>query len=253
MSGGFSNQATGIVSVVSGGSDNTASGDHATVAGGEINLAAGAYSFAAGHGANANPDGSFVWSDSTAGGLASTGANQFDVRASGGINMYTNSTSTTGVKVAAGSGTWSSVSDRNAKANFAATDGKDVLARLNAIPIQTWNYKTEAPSIRHIGPMAQDFYGAFAVGEDDTHITTVDSDGVALAAIQGLSQIMQEKDAKIAAQQKQLDDLEARVAALERAGGNATHADAPSSPWSWVAFGGLVVAGVAIKLKRDQR
>jgi trimeric autotransporter adhesin len=33
--------------------------------------------------------------------------------------------------------------------------------------------------------MAQDFHAAFQVGDDDKHITTVDADGVALAAIQG--------------------------------------------------------------------
>ena len=34
--------------------------------------------------------------------------------------------------------------------------------------------------------MAQDFYAAFAVGKDDRGINSVDEEGVALAAIQGL-------------------------------------------------------------------
>jgi hypothetical protein len=34
--------------------------------------------------------------------------------------------------------------------------------------------------------MAQDFYAAFKVGEDDKHITSIDEDGVALAAIKAL-------------------------------------------------------------------
>ena len=77
-------------------------------------------------------------------------------------------------------------------------------------------------SIRHIGPMAQDFYAAFGVGEDDRHISTVDADGVALAAIQGLYQVVQDKDAAIASLQTEnetlktrLDDLDQRLAALE--------------------------------------
>ena len=37
-----------------------------------------------------------------------------------------------------------------------------------------------------MGPTAQDFYAAFGLGEDERHISTVDADGVALAAIQGL-------------------------------------------------------------------
>ncbi len=42
--------------------------------------------------------------------------------------------------------------------------------------------------------MAQDFHAAFGVGEDERHISTVDADGVALAAIQGLYQLLQGKD-----------------------------------------------------------
>jgi regulator of replication initiation timing len=34
--------------------------------------------------------------------------------------------------------------------------------------------------------MAQDFYAAFGVGEDNRHITSIDEDGVALAAIKAL-------------------------------------------------------------------
>jgi hypothetical protein len=46
--------------------------------------------------------------------------------------------------------------------------------------------------------MAQDFHAAFGVGEDDTTISTVDAQGVALAAIQGLYQIVQAQQAEIA-------------------------------------------------------
>jgi hypothetical protein len=34
--------------------------------------------------------------------------------------------------------------------------------------------------------MAQDFYAAFGIGEDDRHITSIDEDGVALAAVKAL-------------------------------------------------------------------
>ncbi len=45
--------------------------------------------------------------------------------------------------------------------------------------------------------MAQDFYAAFGLGADDKHIAVVDESGVALAAIQGLNQKLNEKDAEI--------------------------------------------------------
>jgi len=53
------------------------------------------------------------------------------------------------------------------------------------------------------------------LGEDDRHIGTVDADGVALGAIQGLYELVKEKEAENAALQKRVDDLEARLKALE--------------------------------------
>jgi hypothetical protein len=99
-------------------------------------------------------------------------------------------------------------SDRAAKERFIPAKPSDVLAKLVSLPISTWAY-TNAPSVRHIGPIAQDFQAAFALGEDDKYIATVDADGVALASIQGLYQLVQEKDAKIY-------DLERRLEAMER-------------------------------------
>jgi hypothetical protein len=124
---------------------------------------------------------------------------------------------TAGVQVAAGGGSWSSISDRNAKENFEAVDGRSLLERLAAIPVQTWSYKSQDPSIRHIGPMAQDFRAASGVGEDERHIATIDADGVALAAIQGLYQELQEKDARIAALERRLGAMERWIAARHEA------------------------------------
>jgi hypothetical protein len=209
ISGGNVNFASGDYTSIMGGSNNTASGYIATVAGGLSNVAQGSTSFAAGYRAKANHNGTFVWGDGTAfSDVASTAVNQFIARASGGVTFYTAGNLSTGVTAAAGSGSWSSVSDRNVKANFAAIDPREVLHRLAQIPISTWNYKAQDAAIRHIGPMAQDFSAAFGVGEDDTHISTIDADGVSLAAIQGLYQIAQEKDQQIAQLQARLDALE---------------------------------------------
>ena len=108
----------------------------------------------------------------------------------------------------------------------APADGSDVLARLASVPVSTWSYTSQDPSIRHMGPMAQDFRAAFGLGEDDKHISTVDADGVALAAIQALyaqDQALAAENAALksenAAKQQALDDLQKRVAALEAGGG----------------------------------
>ena len=79
------------------------------------------------------------------------------------------------------------VSDRALKTNFGTVDPSDVLARVRELPISTWNYTSDDPAVRHIGPMAQDFAALFGVGGDDRHIHPLDGQGVALAAIQALA------------------------------------------------------------------
>jgi hypothetical protein len=96
-----------------------------------------------------------------------------------------------------------------------------VLDKLCGLPLATWNYRSQDKSIRHLGPMAQDFHAAFQLGEDEKHITTVDADGVALAAIQGLNALLKEKDARIS-------ELEQRLAAIETIMGGQTSVPATS-------------------------
>ena len=66
-----------------------------------------------------------------------------------------------------------------------------------------------------MGPVAQDFHAAFGLGTDDTHIMTVDSEGVALAAIQGLHQELKAKSRQLAQQRKAIEALNRKLAAIE--------------------------------------
>jgi hypothetical protein len=101
-------------------------------------------------------------------------------------------------------------SDRNAKEHFMALDPKTVLEKVATMPVTQWNYKDDAADKKHIGPVAQDFHAAFGLnGGDDRHISVVDEGGVALAAIQGLNEKVEEKDAEI-------QDLKARLDRLEQ-------------------------------------
>ena len=216
VGGGGGNQATALYATVAGGVFNSATADHATVPGGSANIASAPGSFAAGRLALASHDGSFVWGDGS-NFAASQGVRSFSALATGGFYFYyDNAGHFCRLNSTAG---WLCPlpSDRDTKTNFATVDERDVLARLAAVPVEAWSYKGEDASVRHIGPMAQDFHAAFNVGEDDTHINPVDANGVALAAIQGLHQMMQEKDAEIAALKASLADLHARVTALDRA------------------------------------
>jgi trimeric autotransporter adhesin len=81
--------------------------------------------------------------------------------------------------------------------------------------IQQWRFKAEPEEVKHVGPMAQDFRAAFGLGEIPTAIATVDADGVALAAIQGLNQKLVERDAQMQALKRQNESLEKRLKALE--------------------------------------
>ena len=178
-------------------------------------------------GANANGDGCFVFADSSSVSKTSCfNANVFVVRAFGGFFFLTgcpqapppsncNDFNYTGAQLPAGSSAWAAYSDRKSKDNIEQVNARQVLDKLLAIPIATWNWKAQDARIRHMGPMAQDFHAAFAIGEDDKHISTVDSEGVALAAIQGLHQLVQEKDSEITRLKARSDTLERKLRAIE--------------------------------------
>jgi hypothetical protein len=276
IGGGVSNTASGSYATVGGGQSNTASGGSATVAGGDFNsasgyaatvgggygnTAAGDYSFAAGRQASAAQNGCFVWGDSSATAVSCDSPDKFVVQAGGGLKFHATSdlsdwveisqnptgliTTSTGGYLTWG-GVWTNVSDGDMKENFSAVDGQALLASLAEMPISTWNHKAEDASVRHMGPTAQDFYATFNLGLSDTSIGTLDADGVALAAIQGLYALSQEQDARI-------DALEARVAALEGGAGTSGAAAGPLSGLTaaWLALGGLgVVAGLVLAQRR---
>jgi len=256
-------------------------------------------SFAAGWNANANHDGTFVWSDQQVDAVVSTGQNQFLIRAAGGVAIGTNSprgmltlrgpdekimgpslfffgnssdqhesgrirfvegTASTNFRGAyihydgngnrlhigvhnsgsndtlddiniitiersggdlgikrnnpshplhvgtstsngngahvTDSGIWTDASSRTFKMDFADLDKAEVLKRVAQLPVAEWSYKGHNGE-RHIGPVAEDFYQTFGLGSDDKYIGGSDASGVALAAIQGLYELVQEQQAEI--------------------------------------------------------
>jgi len=231
VGGGFNNDASGLESTVAGGNGNTASGKQSFIGGGFGNEAAGEggmvvggfaneanapFSFAGGQRAKVRTtdNGAFVWGDfSDTVSVTSSAPNQFTARFAGGVRFFTNSNLTNGCTLAPGGGSWSCTSDRNQKTNFEPVDAESVLERVVQLPMTTWNYKTQADDIRHIGPMAQDFYSNFGVGEDERHITGVDADGVALAAIQGLNAKLERENGEL---RNKNTELEQRLIRLEQ-------------------------------------
>ncbi len=231
---GQSTKASGSTSVAMG-AFTTASGE-GSIATGVNTTASGNYSTAMGVGVStAGHVGSFIYGDNSnpLDPAKNTADNQFLVAASGGVYFFTNPTRTSGAGLSPGSGSWTVLSDRDAKTSIQPVSPREVLKRVAALPLNTWQYKAQDAKYRHMGPMAQDFYAAFQLGESDKGIDTVDADGVALAAIQGLHAELLDKDREIAslrsemaasrsemaAQAKskdaQIATLQARVASLE--------------------------------------
>ncbi len=198
VAGGYGNEATARYATVSGGVSNTASGRFSTVAGGESNTAAGYHSFVAGFSArDGGHDRVFVWDDGS--GSKATVAHTFNVNASGGIYL---------------NGLVHASSDRSMKEAFSSVSAQEVLDKVIDMPITTWRFKSEGDSVRHIGPVAQDFMATFGYGVDERHITSTDADGVALAAIQGLNQKLEEKQAAITKLNRGLKEKQAEIDSL---------------------------------------
>jgi len=242
VGGGQLNRSTGIESTVGGGYSNEASDNWATVAGGRLGVASGSYaaigggvenraegpystvpggfacwatgqgSFASGTSARAEHDGCFVWNDDSGTVLSSSGPNQFRARAVGGVSFWTSAAG--GALLPGGSGSWSTFSDRNAKHHLEAIDPEAILDRVIELRLSSWSYKEEG-DVRHLGPMAQDFHAAFGLGPGDRYISTVDADGVALAAIQGLHRRLEARDRAMADLRTENDHLHAELERLE--------------------------------------
>jgi hypothetical protein len=265
IAGGFGNQATGA-SFIGGGTSNTANsnagtvggglrnfvaGAAATVPGGYNNIAGGDYSFAAGRNATADQSSCVVfglWSSGSSSCLGTS--NVFKVMGDNGFSVDYH------VPVGGGGDRWLAVgpfsqfgvpatiitwnhaylsdagvwvnasSSKSLKTDFDDVDVNAVLDKVMRLPITTWRYKQGEGTIRHIGPMAEDFWAAFRVGYGEWTIADLDARGVALAAIQGLNAKVDrgraafearwaEKNAKLESQQRRITELEAHLKELE--------------------------------------
>ena len=271
------------------GDETTASGGNATAMG-DRTTASDNYSMAAGNRAAAESRNSFVWNDGSAyheipnssnNGLSSNtavagepvkGAETFSVSAQGGVRFITGSSSVTYID--GGSTGWATTSTRSAKTDVTRADPTAVLEAVEAMPISTWEYKTESgegAGTRHIGPMAEDFHGAlpYDLGSSADHINSLNADGVALGAVKGLARKVERQKETIAAlkaenrdqqstideQNERIDRLEKRLAAVaaEASAGPATAGPMGSLTGSWglallLGLGGL--AGGSMLWKR---
>lgn len=220
IASGGTSTAMGAQTIASGtwstaaGAGSIASGE-AAFAAGHSTTAAGINSVALGTGVTAQGNGSFIFGDRSTGFNVAAAENTFMVRAFGGLGFNTGVN--IGCDLPAGSGAWACTSSRYAKEGFEDMDGEAVLRKLSTIPIRRWRYIGNAS--QHVGPVAEDFYSAFGLGEGPTTITTVDADGINMLAIQSLEHrtlVLREENAAL---QADLAALRAQVRAILADGG----------------------------------
>jgi hypothetical protein len=190
---GYHNRARTGTSSAAFGKDNTADGF--------VSIALGTKASSATH------KGCFAFADATGAVMHNSLDNQFMVRASGGVVLWTDSLQTTGVQLFAGAGSWASISDRKKKDNFIEENPEEILNKITQLKITKWNYIAQSRRIHHIGPMAQQFHSLFGVGESETSITTVDIDGVCLSGLKALEKQTTELAEKI----NQIETLKAEL------------------------------------------
>ena len=231
FSAGASNVCSGFACTAIG--YTVRAGGQGAVALGYRTTANNDYSVALGYRASNNTHtGTMVMGDeSTTDSVRNQADNEFRARYNGGFRLRV-STAANGNTPGAGGNvgcdltvavpSWTCASSRKLKENFHPVDGEDVLRRLRYVPVTTWNMIGADPGIKHLGPVAEDFYGAFPLGLGSTTIGMSDIDGVNLAAAKALDARtttlqaeIKSKDATIAKLEKKSSELEARIEKLE--------------------------------------
>lgn len=241
VAGGYGNRAAGYFSAIGGGESNTASGWYSTVSGGINNDNAGSYStipggyngtltsnadysMAFGRDVYVNTAYRVVFFDSAYPGRL--GINRDDhsgVGVAHPIHVGTDGSNGNGAHLTAG-GSWQNGSSRAFKENFQLLDSRELLAKICNLPVQAWQYKDSQE--RHIGPVSEDFVGAFDVGtvqngrRDDKYLSPGDVAGVALAGVKELNQKLKRELEEVSRQNRELrqvvEELTQRIVNLER-------------------------------------
>lgn len=231
FSAGASNVCSGFACTAIG--YTVRAGGQGAVALGYRTTANNDYSVALGYRASNNTHtGTMAMGDeSTTDSVRNQADNEFRIRYNGGIRLRV-STAANGNTPGAGGNvgcdltvavpSWTCASSRTLKENFRNVDGEDVLKRLKSIPVTTWSMRGADRDVRHLGPVAEDFYKAFPLGLGNTTIGMGDIDGVNLAAAKALEarttalqKQLKAKDAEIAKLKSQSASLEARLEKLE--------------------------------------
>ncbi|MBO9615480.1 MAG: tail fiber domain-containing protein [Dyadobacter sp.] len=219
FAGGFSTSASGNYSYAYG-SQTLASG-HNAIALGSGAIADATNSVVIGNGSTNGKTGSFVLGYGNTQ-VKSVSNYQMTMAFTGGYRLYTDNMATVGVLLPANGNAWQVTSDVNKKENFAPVNGEDFLNKIARMNLTSWNYKGQDPrTLRHYGPMAQDFFAAFGKDEygtigTDTTINQADFDGINLIAIQALAKRTEQLEKQNHELLVELAEIKAQLATSNR-------------------------------------
>lgn len=152
-----------------------------------------------------------------------TNANTTGVEGLGGtsgIGVYAYTSGGTGIDFKGGHGeytsgsSWVNGSSRDLKTDFTPVDDQAILSGIASLPITKWVYKTDTGAW-HIGPVAEDFYSIFGLGDNNKSISTIDPAGVALVGVKALDENMSSQQTEIAAQQAQINTQQTQITTLQ--------------------------------------
>jgi trimeric autotransporter adhesin len=221
--GGYSNKVLGNYSIIGGGYENYNAGAYSCIPGGYADTinATGDYTMAFGRGLYTNTAYRFFLFNSNYPGRLSLNRDTRDGGATYPIHVGTSTTDGNGAYLTTG-GVWTNGSSRTFKENFTPFNGNQLLSKIANLSVTTYNYR--GTTEKHIGPVAEDFVGAFDTGviresdgkRDDMYLSSGDVAGVALAGVQEL--LKQNKELKIenADMKTMIIDLERRITELEK-------------------------------------
>jgi hypothetical protein len=189
VAGGISNAASGDQSVAAGGQSNTASGRFSTVPGGGENSASGDYSYAAGRRAKASHGGTFVWADTTNADFSSTAANQFLIRAAGGVGIGTTNPASAKLVVDGGAQIAIDATSSGSHGMSASSTGSDGIYATSSAGggFAAGNFYTSTPNTYGLRAESSQYEGLYASsgGSSSAALRAVNNAGGPAAAFQG--------------------------------------------------------------------
>jgi trimeric autotransporter adhesin len=223
FSAGASNVCSGFACTAIG--YTVRAGGQGSVALGYRTTANNDYSVAIGYRASNNGHtGTMAMGDeSTTDSVRNQADNEFRIRYNGGIRLRV-STAANGNTPGAGGNvgcdltvavpTWTCASSRTLKDNYLNVDGEDILYRVRNTPVTTWSMIGHG-DVRHLGPVAEDFYRAFGLGIGETTIGMGDIDGVNFAGVKALEARTTQLSTELAVARTAITERDARIADLE--------------------------------------